>query len=60
MHEEEERRQHCDFNLDSEGHLLWLLASLSSLSLSQSQLKNGEAQKCYFQDSSDRESQSFW
>ena len=22
------RRQHCDFNLDSEGHLLWLLASL--------------------------------
>ena len=24
------RRQHCDFNLDSEGHLLWLLASLSS------------------------------
>ena len=25
---EEERRQHCDFNLDSEGHLLWLLASL--------------------------------
>ena len=25
---EEKRRQHCDFNLDSEGHLLWLLASL--------------------------------